>query len=250
MKKLVFTLLAATSLMLTSCFETLEEVTINPDGSGTYSNSNDLSTVVSLMKSMGGKDAEQMEEAKIDTIISLAGLLDSIETLTPEEKLMMMDGKMNMNVDMKAEKVVFTINFPFKSTNEIPKYNRLANKLMNETMKKQLSGPEAGPMGDMPEQSSIDSYYDITYKNDQIKRKLNKDKYIGVGSDEYLVGMKEAAQMGIPITTTQVYKLPRPAKKAEGKNVTLSDDKKTVTVKADLNTFFDTPDQLEFEIEY
>jgi hypothetical protein len=124
MKKLVFTLLAATSLMLTSCFETLEEVTINPDGSGTYSNSNDLSTVVSLMKSMGGKDAEQMGEAKIDTIISLAGLVDSIETLTPEEKLMMKDGKMNMKVDLEAEKVVFTINFPFKSTNEIAKQHR------------------------------------------------------------------------------------------------------------------------------
>lgn len=246
----MFTLLAATSLLLTSCFETIEEVTINADGSGTYTSINDLSAVVGLVKTMGGNDAEAMDEMKVDTTISLADRVDSIPSLTPEEKLMMKEGRMKMNVDMKAEKVIFTMNFPFKSLTEISKYNKLATKLMGETMKKQLSGPEAGPMGDMPEQSSMDSYYDITYKNDQIKKKLNKDKYIGVGSDEYLTGMKEASQMGLPITSTQVFNLPRPAKKAEGKNVTLSEDKKKVTVKADLDTFFDSPEKLEFEIEF
>ncbi len=115
-------------------------------------------------------------------------------------------------------------------------------------MKKQMSGDS--PVGDMPEASSMDDYFEVSYKSGQIKKKLNKDKYAGVGSDEYLTGMKEASQMGMPMSTTVVYNLPRPAKKVEGKNVTVSDDKMKVTVKSTLNEFFDEAENLEFEIEY
>jgi hypothetical protein len=250
MKKIMFSLLAATAFLLAGCFETTEEVTINADGSGNYTNTNDMSAIIGMLKAMGGEEAEQMKEMRIDTSFSLATLVDSIPSLTDEEKTMMKNGKMKMKVDVEGEKATFSMNFPFTSVSEVTKYNALAGKLMGETMKKQLSGPDAGPLGNMPEQSSMESYYELSFKNGQIKRKLNKDKYAGVGSDEYLTGMKEASQMGIPITTTQVYNLPRPAKKVEGQNVTLSADKKTVTVKSTLNEFFDEAEKLEFEIEY
>ena len=246
----MYSLLAATGILLAGCFETTEEVTINADGSGSYSTTNDMSAVMGMLKSMGGAEAEEMNKVKVDTIFSLAGHVDSIPSLSAEEKAMMKNGEMKMNIDVAGEKVVFSMKFPFKAVTDIPKYNALASKLMGETMKKQMGGAEDNPMKDMPEQSTMESYYELSFKNDQIKRKLNKDKYAGVGSDEYLTGMKEAAQMGIPITTTQVYNLPRPAKKAEGKNVTLSADKKTVTVKSSLNDFFDDGKNLEFEIEY
>jgi hypothetical protein len=251
MKKFPVVLLAFASLILTSCLETVEEVTINPDGSGRYSTTNDMSAVVALVKSMSADASEKMGDTKIDTTISLGMMIDSIPSLTADEKLLMKDGQMKMNVDMTAEKVVFSMHFPFKSTNEIAGINKLAGKLMSESMKKQLeAGPEAGPLGDMPEQSSMESYFEISYKNGQIKKKLNKDKYAGVGSDEYLKGMREAGQMGIPVSSTQVFNLPRPAKSVEGKLVTLSEDKKKVTVKATLDQFFEDPSQMEFEVEF
>jgi hypothetical protein len=62
--------------------------------------------------------------------------------------------------------------------------------------------------------------------------------------------LKEAGIMGIPVLTTQVINLPRPAKKAEGKNVKLSDDRKKVTIKSSIDDFYDEPAKMEYRIEY
>ena len=56
--------------------------------------------------------------------------------------------------------------------------------------------------------------------------------------------------MGIPVGVTCIINLPKPAEKVEGKNVTLSDDKKKVTIKADLDDLFNDPEKLEFKIKY
>ena len=245
----MFTLLAVTGVLLMGCLDTTEEATINADGSGNFSTTNDLSAVMGLAKQMGGADAE-MEQVKIDTTISLATIIDSVPGLTADEKNLMQKGEMKMKVNLEAEVVVFSMHFPFGSTAQIPELSKLATKLMNETLKKQMGGEEGGPMGDMPEPSSVDSYFEMSYKNGQIKRKLNKDKYAGVGSDEYLNGMKQATQMGIPVTTTQVFNLPRPAKSVEGKAVVLSDDRKKVTIKTSLDAFLEDAKELEYEIEY
>jgi hypothetical protein len=250
MKKSFLALVAAVSLVLTGCYETIEEVTMKTDGSGTYSISNDFSAVVGLAKSMGGADAEEMAQLKQDTTIQLASMIDSIPSLTTEEKALMKAGTLRVNMDMPAEKAVFNISFNFKNSSEIPAYGQLANKLMSDFMSKQMAGGNADAGGAMPEQSSMLSYYATSFKDDQVKRKLDKDKYAGVGSDEFLNGMKEASGMGIPMTHTMVLNLAKPAKKAEGKNVKLSDDRKKVTIKGDLDAFFDSAEDLEFEIEY
>ncbi len=250
MKKLLFSFFAATTLILAGCFETTDELTLNSDGSGTFTTTNDMSAVVGVAKQMGGKEAEKMEETKIDSTISMSTLVDSIATLTPEEKELMKTGIMHMDVDLKENKFKISMKFPFSKTNDIAKLSKLASKLMGETLKDKLGGEDMPMAKDMPEPSSIDDYFDISYSNGEIKKKLNKEKYAGVESDEYLKGMKEAGGMGIPITSTQVINLPRPAKKVEGKNAKLSDDKMKVTVKADIDDFFDEPGKLEFKIEY
>ncbi|MBL0152751.1 MAG: hypothetical protein IPP93_04395 [Chitinophagaceae bacterium] len=56
--------------------------------------------------------------------------------------------------------------------------------------------------------------------------------------------------MGLGMTSTYVINLPRAAKKAEGKGLTLSADKKQVIVKAGIEDFFDNPSQFEFSVEY
>ena len=46
------------------------------------------------------------------------------------------------------------------------------------------------------------------------------------------------------------FNLPKPAKKAEGKNVKLSEDKKKVTITTSAEDFFEDVSKLEFRIEY
>ena len=57
-------------------------------------------------------------------------------------------------------------------------------------------------------------------------------------------------QMGMPISFKTIINLPKPAKKAEGKGVKLSDDKKKITIEGTLDDFFEDPSQFEYEIEY
>jgi hypothetical protein len=251
MRKFLFLLAALGTLSLTGCLETEQEVSLKEDGSGTISITNDMSSLIGLMKQMGGGAAlEKAGDKKLDSTIVLANTIDSIPNLSSEEREMAKTGVLKINADFKAEKFVTKISFPFAKPSQIPAYNKLAGKIMAEVMKDKMA--DGAPMGteDMPEASSIDDYYKVEYSEGELTRKVDKDKYAGAGSDEYLKGINEAASMGLEMKASYVIRLPRPATKAEGKNVKLSDDKKTVTLSGTLEDFFDDPSSFEFKIKY
>ena len=52
MKKILVSLLAGSAILLTSCFETTQEITLNADGSGTYVNTSDMSKILTIAKNM------------------------------------------------------------------------------------------------------------------------------------------------------------------------------------------------------
>lgn len=249
MKKIFFSLFVATTLMLVGCLETTQEITLNEDGSGTVSNKNDMSQLIGLAKQMGG--AEQLEKAgdeKIDSTVSMAEGADSIPNLTPEEREMARKGTLNILVDMKAEKCFTKIAFPFSTPAEITGYTKLSNKILAETMKGQMGEGMGG--GEMPEPSSFDDYYTYEYDKGSISKKLNKEKYAGAESDEYLKGIKEAGSMGLVMKANYIINLPRPAKELEGKGAKLSEDKKKVIIAASIDDFFEDPSLLEFKVKY
>ena len=62
-------------------------------------------------------------------------------------------------------------------------------------------------------------------------------------------GMKEMAGMGMGKTTV-IINLPNAAKKVQGAGVTLSEDKKKVTIVSSLEDFFDDAKKMEYRIEY
>jgi hypothetical protein len=62
--------------------------------------------------------------------------------------------------------------------------------------------------------------------------------------------MKGAEDMMSSITYNTIIHLPKAAKKAEGKKIKLSTDKKTITIKSTLMDLFDDPKSLGFVIEY
>jgi len=249
MKKFVFFFCTTCTILLAGCFENIQEITLNEDGSGTISNTSDMSTLVGLVKQMGGADMEKMADEAVDTTIALASRADSIANLTAGEKELVKKGTARLNMNLKDEKFITTLNFPFASPADIAAYNRGSGKVMAETMKEQMGGDS--PIGDMPEPTSFDDYFNIDYSNGLLLKKLNKEKYdSAAANDEYLKAMKESGSMGLTMSSTLVINLPRPATKVEGKNVKVSDDKKKIIVKADIDDFFDDPAKMEFRIEY
>jgi len=251
MKKLFILTFSITALILCGCFDTIQEVSLNDDGTGILKNTNDMSALLGMAKQIGGKEAtEKLGDKQIDSTYSLDKMLDSSATLSVEEKAMARGGHLHINLDAKADKFIHTMILPFKSPADIDKLNKISEKLMQEAMEKQLGKmPEMG-MEDIPDQTHIDDYFTITYSKGHISKELHAEKYKNAEKDEYLKGMKEAAAMGIPMTATYVFHLPSPAKKVEGKNVKISQDGKQVTLKASIEDFFDDPAKFTFRIEY
>ncbi|MES1198215.1 MAG: hypothetical protein ABUL41_02955, partial [Chitinophagaceae bacterium] len=230
------------------CLETTQEITINADGTGVLTNTNDMSSLMGMIKQMAGKDAAKMEENAIDTTLSLASQADSLVNISPEEKELVKKGSLILN--MKGDKFVIGIEFPFTSTTEINSYNKLTNKIMYETIKSELGSSEMAGLKDMPAPTSVEDYFTTSFSKGLLVKTLNKEKYAKVSDDEFLKGMKESAAAGLPMTATYIINLPKPAKKTEGKSIKLSDDKKQVTIVADIDDFFDDPSKLEYRIEY
>lgn len=250
MYKLILSLLTAGTLVLTGCLETTQEITLNADGSGTVKNTSDLSALIGLAKQMGGgAEMEKMAEEKVDSTFSLGKGADSIPNLTPEERELARKGTANIKMSLKEEKFSTSLLFPFSTPSEIALYNKISAKISAETMKEQMGDM---PMGgdEAPEPSSFDDYYTISFSNGILLKTLNKEKYAMAADDEYLKGVKEASAMGLSMKATCIINLPRPATKAEGKGIQLSDDKKKVIVTAGIDDFFDDPAKLEYRIEY
>ncbi|MEP7372817.1 MAG: hypothetical protein ABI675_05460 [Chitinophagaceae bacterium] len=253
MKKLLGLLLVGSAFVMTSC-ETTREISFNADGSGTMVTTTDMSGLIALAKMSGqGKELEKADKA-LDTTINLDKMIDSLPDLSAEEKTLARKGKLGLNIDMGEEKLVTKLHFPFSDAKEINKLNELSAKVMEQTMKKQMDGGAGGdappiPTDEMPK-GSMDEYFTTTYSKGVIEKKLIAAKYDSVANDKGMQTMKEMAGEGMPMNTTLIFNLPRPAKKAEGKNVKLSEDKKKVTILSSVDDFFDDATKLEFRIEY
>jgi hypothetical protein len=251
MKKIFFVILSATVLLLGGCLVTSEEITINEDGTGSYVNTSDMSSAIAIAKNMGGAGQDKLPVQKMDSSVLLSSIADKIEGLTEQEKQLMKKGTMDIKMSLEDEKFITSMNFSFSSLDEISQFNKLAGKMMMESLKTQM--PEGIPMGmgnEMPAISSVEDYYKIEFSNDKLEKKLDKDKYANVASDQMLQRMKQAAEFGIPVSHTYIINLPRPVEKAEGKKIKLSEDKKRITVTTGLDDFFDNPESLEFKVKF
>ena len=249
MKKILVILFAGLAILLTSCFETTQEITLNEDGSGVYVNTNDMGKVLTIAKNMGAASSDKMPQ-KMDTSFSFASAADSIPDLSAEDKELLKKGSMHITLDLEEEKFISTMNFPFTSLEDIKEFNRLSGKMMMVNMKSKMPAEMSMGNQNMPEPSSFDDYYTLEFSKGELKKKLNKEKYANVDKDDFLNGLKQAGEMGIPVTSSYIINLPRPAEKAEGKNVKLSDDKRKVTITSSMDDFYDNPEKLEFKIKY
>ena len=254
MKK-VFALLLAGSFFLTGCFDNTEEITLNADGTGTVTSTSDLSSAMTLAKNMGagGDEMDKLLGEKVEKSIDLSTKADSIPDLSQDEKDLLKKGNMFVKMDAKANEFYSKLTFPFKNPEEIASYSKVTGKVFSSMLKEQVAnGPMAGQMGgqEAPPFTSFNDYYKLSYEKGELKKSLNKEKYAGLADDVYLKSLKEAAGMGVPVTSTYIINLPSPATKVEGKNAKLSEDKMKVTIKVSIDDLYDNPESLEFKIKY
>lgn len=252
MKKTILLLSVACSFLLAGCFELTDEITLKADGSGTVSSTNDMSALIALAKGMGGAEAmDKAGDKATDTTVSLEKIADSVSALTPEEKELVKKGTLNMKISLKDEKMVTRLDIPFSKAQQIERIKAISSKISDYFIGKNMGDGMPPGMGDkMPSSDPLGDYFTTSYSAGVIEKKLDKEKYAGVASDEMMKAIKEMSDNGMPVSNTIIINLPRPAKSAAGKGVTLSEDKKKVTIKSTSEDFFDNASALEFKIEY
>jgi len=255
-------------IVFAGCFDTVDEITIAENGSGTFVNSLDMGKMLGLAKTMGGDNDEmkEFEKLKKDTIVNLRDIKDSLKNLNDAEKKVAATGTLRIQVDAKEDKLNFTFTFPFSNTSEIALIQSVLKKakddvientmtkLMGEEANKKNDGLLGGDEEDNEQKeemgANLDQYYTNVYEKGKFSRKLNKEKYAKVEDDKTLKSMQEMAQMGMSVNMKTVINLPKPAKKAEGKGVKLSEDKKKITIEGSLDDFFEDGSYFEYNIEY
>ena len=134
MKRFISLFILMCCIVLMGCFETTQEVTINKDGSGTYTNTTDLSNMIGLLKQMGGDEASKLQNT--DTTISLAGVADSIAGLTAEQRRIVNKGVMKLTMNAQDEKLIVKLNFPFEKLSDVSITERDFAKIVSISFKK------------------------------------------------------------------------------------------------------------------
>jgi hypothetical protein len=236
MKKTILLLSVSCAFLLAGCFELTDEVTLKADGSGTMSSTNDMSALIALAKGMGGAEAmDKAGDKATDTTVSLEKIADSVSALTPEERELVRKGTLSMKISLKDEKMITRLDIPFSKAQQIEKIKAISSKVSDYFIGKNMGDGMPPGMGDkMPSSDPLGDYFTTSYSKGVIEKKLNKEK-----SDN-----------GMPVSNTIIINLPSPAKSATGKGITLSEDKKKVTIKSTSEDFFDNASALEFKIEY
>jgi hypothetical protein len=251
MKRYISLFIMTCCILLVGCFETTQEVTINKNGSGIFTNTTDLGNLIGLLKQMGGNEADKMQNT--DTTISLTGVADSIAGLTAEQRRIVNKGKMKLTLNMQDEKLLVKLDFPFEKLSDIELLKEILPKLSVSALKK-LPGGDQMPAGTGDAESSkiktFDNFFDDTISKDLISRTLNKAKYATAADDEFMKSLQQMSGMGSPVKVNYIINLPKRAKKVEGKAVKLSGDKKKVTVSVTGDDFFNDPSKFEYRIEY
>jgi len=254
-----YVLAVAISIFFVSCYEVNEEIDINADGSGTYVTKMDMSALIDMMQTFAGEEELKKDglDKIYDTTILFKDMLDSAKDMTAEQKTLMKDGKMKMQMNIKEKIFKMDMDFKYKDLNSLQLLMSgkggngpgMANAFKNLFGKQDGAEEQPGaPKG--PDMSDIASIYDVTIKNGLIQKKVNTAKYKEFMNRPEMAQMKQLSGSGMEILYTTTIKLPRAAKTADNPVIKLSEDKKTVTMKYNLLELLENPEKFAYTIQY
>src|SRR5687767_4957931 len=185
MKYLKYALSVAFCVCLASCYEMNEEIEINADGSGTYVTKMDMGQMIDMMQTFAGEEelTKGGLDRVIDTTILMKSLMDSAKDATAEQKELMKNGKMKLQMNIKEKLFKMDMNLPYKNFNSLQKLMAgqggngagLADVFKTMFGKGDSVGQPAAPKE--PGMNELAAMYDVTVKNGLISKKLNTDKF-------------------------------------------------------------------------
>jgi hypothetical protein len=254
-KRILLCLLSGITFIFSGCFETTEELTIAGNGSGTYHVSMDMGGLFDLMDMMKGMDTtakmeQDMGRQKFDTTINLRSIADTASQLTAEQKALLRNAVMKMVMNMEKKEFKMDMDFPFTKVEDVEKLMKLSKSEGSGKMLGGMMFPSEAIEGKSENMPDFTSFYDMKVQPHLIERKLNDERYNALKEDGQIKNIKEAGDALSSIKMNTVIHLPQAAKKVEGSKITLSGDKKTITLKGTLADMLENPTSFSYRIEY
>lgn len=245
-------------LLFSGCLEIEEGVTVKENGSGTYEMNMDLGKV---LEAAGPKFKEQ--KINTDSVLRYDQYLDTAQSISDIEIAMLRKVYWKMKVNTDKNTWHMTLVYDFNDPIEINRVVSLLQQWDNTDIldmtlnslfrNEEMEGGEAGnkPFGDMTR-----DYFKLDWQNGKFTKTLDSLAYKKIGDDISLNSFRklgEVIQAGDVlenIIVTTKFVLPRAAVKAEGKNLSLSEDRTVIKIKTPVSDIYADPHNFEYEIEY
>lgn len=243
---------------LTSC-NFSEEITFHKDGSGEFSVSYDMGTVLKEMKKMGGSSKEKKKGEKRDTMIFFKDFLkekaDSIATLSEAEQKRfkaMEDISMRMSMDEEKEVFDMTMGIKFNSINELSE----SIKALDDAQK--MNSKDYASMGKLKDNSIAKGAsntlenVDFSFDGQNFSRKFipeSKEKIDVEAINKEMEQLQEMKGLFEAMTYSVTYNFPKKIKKITNKNAKLSKDKKSVELTVNFLELMKDPTILNLDVE-
>lgn len=285
-KKTINLLGLCSLLFFTSCFDTIEEFTINADGTGSYSITMDMYKMMEMMMSMGGeekmKSDPEFNEVK-DSTFYFNDVIKDAPDLTEEEKALFKDARFDMHMAMKEKAMLMKFSFPVAQYGDFSRIYQNSMKVTNAMDKRRKNLEETGqtnsdvtPAGNpndagasrgpkatsAPKPSSnplmkagqgndfmrSSEMYDLEVRDGFFSKQVRIDEFKKAMAKDSTIMMMKTMMKDAGIST--VIHFPRPVKKVDSKRVELSADRKTATLKLNMEEYLEHPEYMNFKVEY
>ncbi|POS02505.1 hypothetical protein Q361_10311 [Flavobacterium croceum DSM 17960] len=245
MKKLHLLGLLIFALSLGSCTFT-ENIYINDDGTGKFSLDMDGSSILAMVPEDSLKN-----EKSVDTTIYFKDIIkekqDSISKLSAQEQAKfkkMENFVMNMKMNAAQKQMLFSLSTNFKNVSELGDAFSTMGAL-KDSKKDKSNNPMGSMLGGL---GNNDNQINYTYDGKKFTRKgiANKAKETKDKTSE-----EESMQMILESSTYVVkYHFPKAVKKVSNDKAQFSEDRKTITIEYPFTEYKDTPEKLNFEVEF
>ncbi len=257
MKKIFLSLTIIVGVVLTGCLDTVEELTITNNGSGTYQTTMDMSGVFDMLQMFAAMDTSSDQKIKnftdkdFDSTIQLGAFADTASDLTNEQKQLFKNAEVRITIKQTEKKFALIMNFPFSNTTQLDELMKLSGggKALGMLGKK-MTGEnisENETEGALPSPASV---FDMQIGRGLLERKLNETKLAAIKNNDKFKNLSDAKDAMGSMTFKTIIHLPSPVKKLAGEKAELSADKKTVTISSTLMDVFENPAALAYRIEY
>lgn len=233
-KHFLLTLLAVVCLSLTSCIDFLEEITINKDGSGSFFMEMNMEKAMEKLAAMMPEDKQAEMKEK--------GLLKEDDVHEMDSLSQVINGRAGIN-NFKFKNEGLIVQFSFDFDNIEQAYGAMETMFNNE-------GEPAGP-----------GIGNITNSEMRIEQNGKKSLFNRLTSEEAIAETSEEEDpmdnMGAMMesmmeggTYESIIHFPSKVKISGNKAASLSDDKKTVIIRADLQELLNDQTVGDFKAKY